>query len=1074
MPWRWDMSFRVLYFLASAIGLMIAAPNAYAQTVRSLAVADLSFDEKSGTAVDTATRGTTSNNGELKNGPKRVVSPFWNQPGRRAIELNAAQKQYIQIPDSSDVDLADGVSMSFYYLNLHNSNDTAARGIVAKRSPDAEKSVTNYGINFVAKQNLLQLYVNDGTGYRIAQFDLQKAIGYRRLAYVTATLHFGDAPAPDEDTDADDVQMKLFINGAPLKPTKTVPEGQITASHAWLYNVKTQNILNDVPITIGSTNASSEYTSGVVDEFLLFPKALTDSEVAKLFIEVAGPNGQELARLERLPGQAAPPSISNLSMRGLKSGLRTTLTITGRNLLPDPSLSLPIAEFTQTLDKASTPTKLIVELEVPRGTAAGFYPLRVQNRNGVSNTAVLAIDELQQYSARSVTAQEPASLPGAYSGTISGAEITRIYFDAVAGQEIVADVESKRLGGSMEPVLEIKNNAGTPIAIEWGHVALRGDARIVATITKTGRHFVELHDLSYKAPAQSPYRLKLGNLKLIDAVFPAAVSAGTRASVEPIGTGIRDRSLVNADFRTGSGGVAEIVRIPKSLAASGPGPIVRKSESIEVVESPQSGFQFQAVDAQFNDKHSTPITINGRISEVGQQDRYILQVKPETKIRFDVAARSINSPLDAQLAILKHPEGSVLKASTDQPGTRDPGLEFEVPNEIKAVQVGIRDLHGRGGAYHLYRLTVAPAERPTIALDMLTPRITIPENGSAVVEIRVRKKNYDEAIALRLSGDDSISISPSQIKTTTPDERVFVTLRRKQGQGDINLSELRLVGETVGVDPPVRATATIPRRPNVVSVDGYEDRLPVAVTGPTPLSIDVNRLPATLLKGVAADIPIEVTRDLEQKEGDSPIRLTLLSTEAIRPVNRIFQTGNKPVIRSMPNQTLMPRETNGDLKVAVPADVAAKSVSFVVKAELVSHAYSQRVFATAYSKPFQLPVNNSVTAKLDDKTLKIISEQPNVIRGTLKRHPKYNKSVDVELNILLPGYKTDKVTVPAGETEFELTVEGGQENEIRPLIGTTMRVTETGGGALLPPQPVNITVTPVSLAQKPDDATKSE
>ena len=54
-------------------------------------------------------------------------------------------------------------------------------------------------------------------------------------------------------------------------------------------------------------------------------------------------------------------------------------------------------------------------------------------------------------------AKKPTTLPGAFSGTIAGTQEQRVWFTGKKGQRVVADVETKRLGGTMEPVLEIKN-----------------------------------------------------------------------------------------------------------------------------------------------------------------------------------------------------------------------------------------------------------------------------------------------------------------------------------------------------------------------------------------------------------------------------------------------------------------------------------------------------------------------------------------------------------------------------------------------------------------------------------------
>src|SRR6185436_17117025 len=100
---------QVQRFRAAAVGMIASAAllgavvdPARAEGIRSQAIVDLSFDETSGIAVDTATAGVAKDNGTLVNNPGRISSPFWGQAGKQALVFDAAAKQYLRIPDSAD------------------------------------------------------------------------------------------------------------------------------------------------------------------------------------------------------------------------------------------------------------------------------------------------------------------------------------------------------------------------------------------------------------------------------------------------------------------------------------------------------------------------------------------------------------------------------------------------------------------------------------------------------------------------------------------------------------------------------------------------------------------------------------------------------------------------------------------------------------------------------------------------------------------------------------------------------------------------------------------------------------
>jgi hypothetical protein len=182
----------------------LAASSLIAQepmAVRPQAVVNLTFDEESGDAADSATAGEQPDLGKLVNGVDRVTSPFWNQPGRRAAQLDAGRRQFIQLDDSPDLDRANAVTFGLFFINLHDPDDAGYHGLVAKRASEGGRNVTNYGINYNPKSDAFQLYVNDGSGYRVATFSVKGTIGARKMVYLTAVVEVGDAPEPDADTD---------------------------------------------------------------------------------------------------------------------------------------------------------------------------------------------------------------------------------------------------------------------------------------------------------------------------------------------------------------------------------------------------------------------------------------------------------------------------------------------------------------------------------------------------------------------------------------------------------------------------------------------------------------------------------------------------------------------------------------------------------------------------------------------------------------------------------------------------------------------------------------------------------
>ena len=108
-------------------GLLLA--DGQAASIRGTAIGDLGFNEKAGPAVDTAAAGQANNSGRLRGGARRVPSPFSATGGGRAILLEAARKQFIQVPSSPDTSRGQAVSVAMLLVNFHGPGDAGFHGL---------------------------------------------------------------------------------------------------------------------------------------------------------------------------------------------------------------------------------------------------------------------------------------------------------------------------------------------------------------------------------------------------------------------------------------------------------------------------------------------------------------------------------------------------------------------------------------------------------------------------------------------------------------------------------------------------------------------------------------------------------------------------------------------------------------------------------------------------------------------------------------------------------------------------------------------------------------------------------
>lgn len=1033
------------------LGIVCAQDNT--SPIRPQAVLRFTFDEDSGPATDSATAGQTSDEGKLINDPVRVPSPFWNQSGKKALRLDSARQQFIQVADGPDVDAPQGITVGMFLVNLTEVTDATYHGLFAKRGVADGKTSTNYGINFHSQSDNFQVYIHDGTDFRVATYSAKDAVPFRKLTYVTATFMPGDAPGQDADTDVDDVRIQYFINGEPLVP-KAATRGFVSGNEAWITDVNLAGLLNSLPLEIGRSEVAGEYMNCVVGEFLLFPRALSAEEAKKLFIESAGANVAELIAADK-PAPKVIPSISSLSQPGLQAGQTTQLIVNGSALGPDPAPVFPLTEVQFTVAEGSTAERLVLNVTVPAETVPGIYPFWVKSQAGISKSVALAIDRLPQVGMGS-SPDKPAALPAAFYGNLSGGQQQVVYLSGKKGQRLVADIELKRLGGASNPVLEIKSPSGSPLAIGWGHNSLRGDARVELSLPVDGIYSVELHDLAFNAPGANSFRLKIGDLKLVDGVLPAAAVPGP-VELEPVGTGFTSGTRITGTFLIPNESALGSLSLPLDVSIAGGLPQMALSRGTEIVEAPRApDAPLQTVDVTFSQPPTKPVAISGRISSKGEQDRYLLKVTAGQKLKFTLQTDSIGSSLEGELRLLGQPQGNLLAMTSDQPTIGDLTLEFGVPAGVSEIQIQVRDLFGLGDPRSLYRLVIEPADQPRFSLMLNSPTVNLPEDGSAIIEAQITRAGYAGPIRLSVIGDNEVTVSPNEIAANLQGKTLVRIVRGGKAAG-APPALLRLVGESVGIDPPIRRTA---RLQTGVVAPTFTDTMAVGTTAPGGLSVELQDRPAVVYRGASQELRLDIKRNAAQPAGSLPVRLTLDSTEPIRkrdPNNPA--AGNFPTVTIGPRIVLPGEPEQTSVVMTIPLEIAEPAIDFVIKAEATPHAYSDRVLATAYSQPFRAEIKNAVAPKVDDATLAIPGDVDHKVTGLLQRTAGFAGPVEATLVGLPAGYSVQPANIASDQDKFELVVRAPKVAAETAVANVKLRVT-SAGSLLVAEMPVNLKVVP--------------
>ena len=462
---------------------------------------------------------------------------------------------------------------------------------------------------------------------------------------------------------------------------------------------------------------------------------------------------------------AAAPVITALNPRGTELGRPFTLTVVGRNLGEGVRLTSTLpGTFTQvalsgeSMPMAEPGHSVSFLVEAGSDAAPGIYPVRIETAAGISNVLLFTLgtfpevseEESQPYSRPhrndSIETAEPVrATPVVVNGTLRGPERDVFRISGKAGERRVFEVEARRCGSAIDPVIRILDGSGKQLARSDDSPGAGLDARIDFAFPREGTYYVEVTDARFSTQTQNFYRLKMGSYRYAEGIFPLGGRRGEQVPVTFFGGSAAKGVTANADLRN--------VASPRSLA------------TVALPDSPTLPFAFAVSDLPelrepLNGPVPIPSVVNGRLDQPGEVDRYRVSVEPGQRLLFEMQARELGtSRLEAILTVYDS-AGKRLDSAGDKPlpedvfavqGTSrtssDPFLNFKVPDGMREIIVAVEDLAMRGGPLYGYRLIVR-RQAEDFNLTLGSPYVNIPAGGTAIVSVSADRRGYDGPIQL--------------------------------------------------------------------------------------------------------------------------------------------------------------------------------------------------------------------------------------------------------------------------------------------------------------------------------------
>ena len=220
------------------------------------------------------------------------------------------------------------------------------------------------------------------------------------------------------------------------------------------------------------------------------------------------------------------------------------------------------------------------------------------------------------------------STPVVVNGTLRGPERDVFRVSGKAGERRVFEVEARRCGSAVDPVLRILDGAGKQLARSDDSAGAGLDARLDFTFPAEGNYYVEVTDARFSTQAQNFYRLKMGTYRYAEGIFPAGRPARQADAGDVLRRACRRGAQPTVD-----------------LGKAGP---TRRFTRVSLPDSPALPFLFAIGDLPevmepVEGAVPVPAWSTAGSTRTGEVDRYRLKVEPGDKLLLEMQARELGT-----------------------------------------------------------------------------------------------------------------------------------------------------------------------------------------------------------------------------------------------------------------------------------------------------------------------------------------------------------------------------------------------------------------------------------------------
>lgn len=589
---------------------------------------------------------------------------------------------------------------------------------------------------------------------------------------------------------------------------------------------------------------------------------------------------------------AYTPAVNLISPRGGQRGTELTIRMSGDRLYAPEEIILYRPGITVLkIEKHGDEHKAVrATIRIAPDAPLGEHPMRLRCRGGISFQRTFWVGQYPTVREKrsedrksdmnsSFDTPQGITLNTTVEGVADREDADYYSVQCKKGQRLSVEVEGMRLGRTLfDPYVAILNSDRFELASSDDTALLFRDCAASIMVPENGTYTVLVRESSYQGTGACQYRLHVGEFPRPMAIYPPGARPGEERKFTFIGDPTGDlTSLLKVPTVVGATAKGEgSIKDGEWFTPSG---IPFRISPLEYYneQEPNEGSK----EAFPKEAPSVPVAFHGILSKKEDKDWFQFQAKKGQRLRAQVFARSLRSPIDSFIIVRKKGDAKQI-GNNDDSGSGDPDsrLDFEIP-EDGLYTINIRDqLYGSGPDY-TYRIEIT-TRGPKISATLPYARrndsqkwkmISVPRGNRVGRVLNLTRSNIGCDLALETP---NLPTGVSVDATTTPRSlNTMPVLFEATADAEIagGLYQMQVKDPKSGLTGPwAEAINHIEVNNAGVFHSFTDDRVTIAVIEEAPFHLDLEVPPVPLVKNGTMALRVIARR---QEGFDAPITVTL-------------------------------------------------------------------------------------------------------------------------------------------------------------------------------------------------------